>query len=63
MLEVIEGIVCVIVLIGIGVAIGCCTAMYRYFNGAAKLMKKADDMMDPLTKFYSKMLNNDEDLL
>lgn len=63
MLEIMETLICVIVLIGIGVAIGICTAVYRYFNSAAKVMKKADDMMDPLMRFYTKMLNDDKDLL
>lgn len=63
MLEFIEGMVAVIALIGIGVIIGISTAVYKYYSGSAKIMKKADGMMEPLTKFYSKMLNDDSDLL
>lgn len=63
MLEIMEGIICVIVLIGIGVAVGICTAVYKYYNSAAKVIRKADNLMEPLTKFYTKMLNNDDDLL
>lgn len=60
MLEVVEGIVVFLVILILGIFIGIATAAGQYFRHAAKVMKKTEEFMDPLAKFYSKMYEDND---